>query len=100
MLAVRLSPCHQATTFDAATLAVASPTCPPLPPPAAATGHDRPDPNPHAITTDDPDLLLDLVRGAAIQVEATAVSSGNIELTQFEGELLSFTSGRLEVPIL
>ena len=50
--------------------------------------------------TEDPDLILELVHGAAIQVEPTARPSGNIELTRFEGALLSFTSGRLEAPIL
>jgi AraC-like DNA-binding protein len=50
--------------------------------------------------TDDPDLLTELIHGAAIQVEPTAAPRGNIELIRFEGALLSLISGRLEAPIL
>ena len=61
MLAVRLSPCHQATTLGWCDMGSSLADMPPPPPPAAATGPGRPNPNSHAITTDDPDLLLDLV---------------------------------------
>ena len=74
-----------------------------VPPPSsstAATGGGRAEPKAQAITTDDPDLVAELLHGATIQLEPTSAPRGNIELTRFQGALLSFTSGRLEGPLL
>lgn len=67
---------------------------------SAATGGGRAETTAQAITTDDPDLVVELMHGATIQLEPTSAPRGNIELTRFQGALLSFTSGRLEAPLL
>ena len=69
-------------------------------PATAVTGRERPEPTAEAITTDDPDVISEAVQGAMIQVEPTAAPRGNMELTRFEGALLSFSTGRIGGPLL
>ena len=66
----------------------------------ATTGGGRAEPQAEAITTGDPDLVVELMHGATIQLEPTSAPGGNIELTRFQGALLSLTSGHLEGPLL